>query len=277
MKKIISVTIVMLLLFSATALAVDTYDGYNIPVDIEVNGNRIRCVEKPVLIDGTTYLPLRAFADAIGAAVSWDNAERAATLSKDGHTLVFHIERNVCTVDGSIEDYGSVIYQDLTFIPIRAVSDILGYTVWWDELYLTVKVEAPGIEVPAWCKDSSYQDEDVLYLGRIIQMECGSQPFLVKLAVASTILNRVKSPQFPNTVKGVILDTRYGTQFPPAHTASFNVTPKKENIMAAKCALGGVNPVPEALYFIDAKSAPKSWAHRNRPYLTTLSAMSFYK
>lgn len=276
-KRLLGLMITITMLLSVNVFAVETYGGYNIPIDIDINGSFVKCAEKPILIDGTTYLPLRAFSDAIGGTISWDGEERAATMSKDGHTFVFYVEKDICVVDGTEQDYASVIYQNLTFIPVRAISDVLGYDIIWDEDYLTVRVEAPGVIVPEQCKDASYQYEDILYLGKIIQIECGYQPFEVKLAVAGTVMNRVKSSQFPNTVKGVILDTRYGVQFPPAHTDKINVTPSKESIIAAKCAISGVNLVGNALYFIDVKNAPSSWVHNNRPHFKTISGMSFYE
>lgn len=268
---------IFIMMFSISAYAVDTHSGYNIPVDIDVNGSFIKCSQKPIMIDGTTYIPLRAFSDAVGGTVSWDNDARCAKMEKGGHNFSFYVEANVCVVDGTEKDYTSVIYQDLTFIPLRAISEVLGYDVLWDDANLTVKISAPDVELAEACKDYSYQYEDILYLGKIIQIECGYQPFEVKLGVAGTVMNRVRSPKFPNTVKGVILDTKYGVQFPPAHTDKINITPSKESIIAAKCALSGINTVENALYFIDVKNAAGSWVHNNRPHCVTLGGMSFYE
>ena len=276
-KKIIFLLSAILILFSTCVYAVDSFSGYNVPVDITVNGSYIKCTEKPIMIDGTTYIPLRSFSDAVRGTVSWNNDERAAKMEKNGHTFLFYIEKNICVADGIEKDYASIIYQDLTFIPLRAVSEVLGYDVQWDDVNLTVKITAQNVDIPEVCRDYSYQYEDILYLGKIIQIECGYQPFEVKLGVAGVVMNRVRSPKFPNTVKGVILDTNYGVQFPPAHTDKINITPSKESIIAAKCALRGTNSVGNALYFIDVKSAPNSWVGKNRPYCKTVGGMSFYE
>ena len=61
MKKIIAFIAVIMLLASSTVFAVDTWGGYNVPVDIDINGSFIKCVQKPILVDSTTYIPLRAF------------------------------------------------------------------------------------------------------------------------------------------------------------------------------------------------------------------------
>jgi len=59
-----------------------------------------------------------------------------------------------------------------------------------------------------------------------------------KLAVANVVLNRVKSPSFPNTVYDVIFQKG---QFPPAYKSGFKeLVPPDECIIAAKMALEGV-------------------------------------
>lgn len=277
LKRIFFMLSVLLMMLSQTAFAADTYGGYHVPVDIEVNGHFIRCAEKPILLDGTTYIPLRAFSDAVGGSISWNEPEMAAMMEKNGHSFVFYPDKETCLIDGVEKQYPSVLEHNLTFVPVRAVSEVLGYDVLWDSYYLTVKITAPGIEVPEECRDFSYTYDDILYLGKITQIESGSQPFVVKLGIAATVMNRVKSPKFPNSVKDVIFDKKYGVQFPPAHTDKMNLTPSKENIIAAKCALAGVNPIKNSLYFIDTRNASSSWVHNNRPHCVTLHGMAFYQ
>ncbi len=277
MKRFFCLLFVMFFCMRTVAFAADTYNGYNIPVDIEINGHFIRCEQKPILIDGTTYIPLRAFSDAVGGSISWDEANRAAVMEKGGHSFMFYPDNNRCVIDGTDAAYTSVLYHNLTFIPVRAVSETLGYDVVWDDFYLVVKITAPNVEIPGEFREYSYTYEDVLYLGKITQIESGYEPFAVKLGVAGTVVNRVKSPKFPNTVKGVVLDTKYGVQFPPAHTSKIDVTPTKDTMIAAKCALNGVQVVGNSLYFIDTNVSQKSWAHNNRPFYCEIQGMNFYE
>ena len=123
MKKILCLFFILILFVSSTAFAVDTYSGYHIPVDIAVNDCLIRCVEKPIMVDGTTYIPLRAFSDAVGGSISWDEVNRAAVMGKDGHSFLFYPDENRCVIDGAATDYSVVLYENLTFIPVRAVCE----------------------------------------------------------------------------------------------------------------------------------------------------------
>lgn len=277
-KKITFLLAFILLFSSFCAYGADTYNGYNYPVDIAVNGNFIKCTQKPILINGTAYIPLRSFADAIGATTSWNSQNSSATIQKDWHNFVFFPGNSYSIIDGAEKTHKAVLHNNVTFVPVRVLAEALGYEVWWDKSTLTVIVTAHGVEVPEYCKDYSYSSEDIYYLGKITQIESGYQHFQVKLGVAATIMNRVRSSQFPNTVKDVIFDTRYSTQFPPAHTQKFaTLEPSADTLIAAKCALHGVNLVRNSLYFVDTPYARGSWVHDNRPHYITLHDMSFYE
>lgn len=55
-------------------------DGETInPTD--ASGNTV----EPFIIDGTTYLPIRAIANALGLDVAWDNDTKTATLTSDSY------------------------------------------------------------------------------------------------------------------------------------------------------------------------------------------------
>ena len=276
-KKTFFVILIIIFIIANNAQAIDNYGGYNVPVDIELNGSFVKCVQKPILINNSTYIPLRAFSNAIDADIKWDETERCATMTKDNHVFVFYSQKDYCVIDGVQNDLAAVEYKDLLFVPVRVVSQTLGYDVEWDDFYLTVRINAPGVVVAEHLKDTSYTYDDILYLSKITHIESGYQAFKVKIGVANTVLNRVKSKEFPNNIKGVIFDTKYSVQFPPAHTEKFNATPSKESIIAAKCALNGANTVGDSMYFVDVPYAAFSWVHNNRPHYITIEDMSFYR
>ena len=58
-----------------------------------------------------------------------------------------------------------------------------------------------SIVVPA----STVSDADKTLMARLVQAEAKGEPYAGKVAVATVVLNRVDSPLFPNTIKGVIL------------------------------------------------------------------------
>lgn len=50
-------------------------------VSVEIDGKKVALENIPVNYDGSTYLPVRELASAVGLAVDWDDASRTAKLS----------------------------------------------------------------------------------------------------------------------------------------------------------------------------------------------------
>ena len=101
-----------------------------------------------------------------------------------------------------------------------------------------------------------YTNEEVKLLACLIQAEAGNQSFRGKVAVGNVVLNRVKSPKYPNTIKGVIYDKRWAPQFSVTvngslknKLANYNKSKPEECIKAAKAALNGTNYVGSYMYF----------------------------
>lgn len=63
------------------------------------------------------------------------------------------------------------------------------------------------------------------------------------------ILNRVESSQYPDTVEGVVFDTKYGVQFQPVSNGTIYDAPASSSLVAAKLCLEGTDVVGESLYF----------------------------
>lgn len=123
---------------------------------------------------------------------------------------------------------------------------------------------------------SDYSETDLYWLSRIIHAEAKGESYKGKVAVGNTILNRVKSSQFPNTVKSVIFDTKYGIQYTPVANNTIYDTPDQSSINAAKDALSGVNYIGNSMYFYNPRTATNSWIASNRPYYATIGNHNFH-
>ena len=124
--------------------------------------------------------------------------------------------------------------------------------------------------------DSYYDADCVLWLGRIIQAESGNQPLEGKIAVGSVVMNRVDSPDYPNTIYSVIFDDKYGVQFTPAATGSVWCTPSEDSIKAAKIVLDGYRTDDDILYFMNEAIATSTWISDNCDYAFTIADHSFW-
>ncbi|HEY8552679.1 MAG TPA: cell wall hydrolase [Thermaerobacter sp.] len=83
-------------------------------------------------------------------------------------------------------------------------------------------------------------------LAQMIEAEAGAEPYVGKVAVGAVILNRVRSPLFPDTVEEVIFQP---WQFEPILNGWFWREPSPESWRAARDAARGKDPTGGALYF----------------------------
>ncbi len=97
-----------------------------------------------------------------------------------------------------------------------------------------------------------------------------------KIAVANTILERVASDEFPDTIYGVIFDDKYCVQYEPVSNGTIYNTPDEDCYEAARRALEGEQAVEGCLYFFNPVKATSNWIANNRDYVTTIGNHVFY-
>lgn len=125
-------------------------------------------------------------------------------------------------------------------------------------------------------KDSAYDYEDLYWLSRIISAEAKGESFTGQIGVGTVVLNRVKSKQFPNTVKGVVFDQKYGTQFTPVANGAIYESPTQSAVVAAKMCLDGYTLSNSVLYFLNPSIATSSWIQNHRKYAFRVGNHEFY-
>ena len=107
----------------------------------------------------------------------------------------------------------------------------------------------------------------LLLLALNVYHEARGEPFLAQVDVANVVLNRVESPRYPNTIRGVITqggERRNRCQF------SWYCDGKKDEarepfawkvaIRAAAAALNGYDTSGGALHYYNPKKATPYWA-----------------
>ncbi|HOV79330.1 MAG TPA: LysM peptidoglycan-binding domain-containing protein [Bacillota bacterium] len=100
---------------------------------------------------------------------------------------------------------------------------------------------------------------EVDLLARLITAEADAEPYEGKVAVGAVVLNRIASPDFPDTIKDVIYQYGDGTyQFEPVMNGWINRPASGQSVQAAKDALSGNDPSNGALYFF-ATSVDNPW------------------
>lgn len=122
-----------------------------------------------------------------------------------------------------------------------------------------------------------YDPDDLFWLSRIISSESMIEPFDGKVAVGNVVLNRVRSPDFPGSVRDVVFDDRYGiVQFSPVSAGVIYRDPDCESVDAAKVCLEGFSLSGEILYFMNPSLAESTWISDTRQEVMTIGRHTFY-
>ena len=139
MKKIIGFMLAIAFIIAAAPLTV--FAGGE--VSVTVHGGQVDFPDQgPVIVDGTTLVPVAGVFEALGFDVLWDDYTGQATISREGDTVVITIGSSVFTANGASHnlDVPAQIIGDRTMLPIAVVLRSVGYDVYWDEETRTVAV-----------------------------------------------------------------------------------------------------------------------------------------
>ena len=96
----------------------------------------------PTIINDRTMLPLRAIFEALGAMVSWDEETKTVFAVNGDIVIAMQIGQEVMYVNGErVElDSPSVIVDDRTLVPVRAIAEAFGNKVTYDGETKTVTI-----------------------------------------------------------------------------------------------------------------------------------------
>jgi len=107
----------------------------NAPLTLYVQGQAVPQTALH-LIGDTSYVPVRTYAEQIGATVVWDATKQAVTVTKDGRTVGFTIGSNTMMVDGKpvVTPGTPHLMENNTrlYVPVRPLFESLGYEVTYE-------------------------------------------------------------------------------------------------------------------------------------------------
>lgn len=113
--------------------------------------------------------------------------------------------------------------------------------------------------------NNGYTNSDTYLLARCIYGEARGESYTGQVAVGAVVLNRVKSPDFPNTISGVIYQKH---AFTAVSDGQINLTPDQTAINAAKDALNGWDPTGGCLYYYNPVTATSEWIFSRETVIT---------
>ena len=226
--------------------------------------------------DQGDYVSLYALCLALGEAsakvtaneavtISVTKSDLCATATEGQHYIVANGRYRYC-------DSPNLYQNKVLYVPLSSALWAIGATITEEQgAYCFLETnEAAAVAA------KKYAEDEVLWLSRIIHAESGNQPLAGKIAVGTVVMNRVDSPEYPNTIYSVIFDRQYGVQFTPAENGTVWCNPSEESVLAAKCVLEGYRTDPDILFFMNEEIAVSTWISDNCDYAFTIADHSFW-
>jgi peptidoglycan/xylan/chitin deacetylase (PgdA/CDA1 family) len=127
--------IILYFCFVNTSFAVD-------PISIMIN-NQSTCSDIPPLMEqGRVLVPMRCIFEALGASVTWNNETQTIIAKKGETTVSLAIGSKVAFRNNNqiTIDVPPFIIEGRTMVPVRFVSECLGYSVIWEPEKNIVKI-----------------------------------------------------------------------------------------------------------------------------------------
>ena len=283
------------------------------PIPVYVDGIRIG---DGLLLDSTTYVPLRAFCRAMGRDLhmDWDEETETMTVTLERDIVVHDWEEEEEVFDEAPgeavtlppdEELGETVRKSLLLTATngdeyltandRCIWAPTGLRMVDETLMAPIRCLAEIFDLDViWHEEERsvsldsrqldiledagtvYDEEDLYWLSHIIYAESGNQPLEGMIGVGNVVLNRVADPTCPDTVYDVIFDTRYGVQFSPTETGTIYDDPNELSVVAAKLCLEGASVAKNSLFFLNPEIGVGAWFRDTRTYVCTIGDHAFY-
>jgi len=106
----------------------------NNPVYVKFNDDILGFDEPPIIEDGSTLVPMRFLFEQMGAEVEWDSETQTATATIDNKAVTFSIDNVNARINNKPAkmDVPARLVNGKTMVPLRFLSENMGYDVDWD-------------------------------------------------------------------------------------------------------------------------------------------------
>ncbi|MFF2482718.1 cell wall hydrolase [Paenibacillus sp. NPDC058071] len=137
-------------------------------------------------------------------------------------------------------------------------------------------LERDGIAGPTTVKalhKVTVSRSDLSRVARVVHGEARGESYKGKVAVAAVVMNRSRSPLFPNSIRDVIFAKN---AFSVVSDGQFWLTPDAESLKAAKDAAKRIDPTKGALYFYNPAASQSEW-FESRKKTVQIGSHQFFK
>ena len=276
LRRALALLLALCLLCPGLAAAADDGGAQSVPVYID------GLLSARAYVSGqAVFLPPEAVCAAARLSMSWSEDNGTLTLSVPGAVLTGH------KGDGYFEADGRYIYApdgwlvkgDVLYLPSDAVERLFGVKVSVSAKRDRLELSTDKLTVMsggASYYELNYDAELLYWLPQIINAEAKFEPLAGQIGVGNVVMNRLSSPDFPDTIFEVIYDTEHTVQFEPISTGGIFQEPTEQATIAAYLCLEGYSTVGGSLYFVNPDYG-SGWFDSSLELVETIGHHNFYK
>jgi alpha-tubulin suppressor-like RCC1 family protein len=111
-------------------------------IKVRIDGELQQYDQPPILINGSTMVPMRGIFEAFGAQIQWDSETQTVIATKGETTIILPIGEDFANINGDTVQLTqkAVVKNNRTLVPIRFVSEALGADVKWNSATTSVDI-----------------------------------------------------------------------------------------------------------------------------------------
>jgi prolyl oligopeptidase PreP (S9A serine peptidase family) len=111
-------------------------------VSVYLNGTKLDFTQKPVIVNGTTLVPMKAIFEAMGATITWDADTKTVYANCNGKMLEMSVGKDYALIDGEVVSMltPAQIVNGNTMVPVRVIAQSFGVEPGWDEATRSVTI-----------------------------------------------------------------------------------------------------------------------------------------
>lgn len=147
-----------------------------------------------------------------------------------------------------------------------------------DIIFSGQRLAIPGVSMASRGSSGwSFSSADMDLFARLVHSEAAGEPHAGQVAVAASVLNRIKSSIYPNTLRAVIFQVVGGYyQYSPVLDGRINLPANQTAYRAVRDAMNGLDPSLGATGFYNPRKTSNQWV-RNQPVTTVIGNHVFFR
>ena len=117
-------------------------------ISVLLDNEKVVFDQGPVIVGGSTLVPIRAVFEKAGATVDWESETLTATLTKGNYTVRITLDDTLLYKNGTAIALNTpaTMLNNRILIPVRAIGEAMDFDVKWDGFHSSVYISTDGTE-----------------------------------------------------------------------------------------------------------------------------------